>query len=191
MLQEIQRRLSAVGFSVKTEESASQLALRTSSVLVHVVTEVSTAKTEYHLASTLATGQTTMMVGTIQVTAMREAWRHGSVRLDYGQSSGTRCVRTGSTILRGRTLLIAGLKGLISSKTLISGWYHLRSLSSYLSRSLLLRSSIVFLFAAAGTRRKRRLVNRTRRKRMPLQKHIRNNWRKWKAALEISIMLTW
>jgi len=121
MLQEIHQRLSAVSFSVKTEESASQLVLRTSSVLVHVDTEVNTAKTEYRLASTLATGRLTMAAGGTQVTAMKEAWRHGSVRLDYGQSSGTRCVRTGSTILHGRTLLIAGLKGLISSKTLISG----------------------------------------------------------------------
>ena len=96
-----------MSFNVKTEESASQLVLRTSSVLVHAATEVNTAKTEYQLVSTLATGRLATGAGTIQVTAMKEALRHGSVHMDHGQSSGTRYARTGSTILLGRTLLSA------------------------------------------------------------------------------------
>jgi len=62
-----------VSFSVKMSASASQLVLRTSSVLVHVGTVAHPANTEYHLASTSATGRLTMVASFTQKTATQAA----------------------------------------------------------------------------------------------------------------------
>jgi len=56
MLQEMQRQLPAVTFSVKTVVYVSQLVPRMSSALVLVGIVVHAVNIEYHLASTLANG---------------------------------------------------------------------------------------------------------------------------------------
>jgi len=71
MLQEQQHPV--VSFSVRMVESASQLVLRTSSVLVLVGTVAHPANTEYHLASTSATGRLTTVASSTQKTATKAA----------------------------------------------------------------------------------------------------------------------
>jgi len=73
MLQEMERQLPAVTFSVKTVVYVSQLVPRMSSVLVLVGIVAHAVNIEYHLAGTLATGQQTTVASTTLKTATKGA----------------------------------------------------------------------------------------------------------------------
>ena len=73
VLQELQQRLRAVTFNVKTVAHVSQLVPRMSSVLVNVGIVAHTANTAYHLANTLATGVLTMVASTTRKTVTKAA----------------------------------------------------------------------------------------------------------------------
>jgi len=73
MLQELQQRIHAATFSVKTAVHVSQLVPRTSSVLVNAGIVAHTANTEYHLANTSGTEQLAILVSTTQKTVTKAA----------------------------------------------------------------------------------------------------------------------